>query len=406
MLQYKYHIKALFRPVRKESFMAEKRKDSKNRNLLTGESERKDGTYMYRYTDTYGKRRTVYAPNLNELRKKERQIRKDIEDGIFAKDGEITVKELLDIYVNSNTRWKVSTKDSHIRRVNKIKSYPIGNMKINQVRTSTVQSFYLQLAEEGLSTNMIQGLNAVLSPAFDKAVEDDWIRKNPCSHKKDYLPKSMIKRKPLTKEEEENLLLYSNSIKKYQIYHDIFVILLDTGMRISEFIGLTLNDIDLKNRTVNICHQLLYRNNNSSNAYIETLKTSNGERKLYITDRAYKAFGRLILKRPNDSTLSIDGYSDFLLAHTNRCGIINYQMIKYNLHQIIAEYNAVHDSKIPDISPHYFRHTFCSRIVERGVDIMYLQYLMGHGDVSTSLNIYTHTTESAAINAMKIAVGE
>ena len=56
--------------------MAEKRKDSKNRNLLTGESERKDGTYMYRYTDIYGKRHTVYAPNLNELRQKKSRFKR------------------------------------------------------------------------------------------------------------------------------------------------------------------------------------------------------------------------------------------------------------------------------------------------------------------------------------------
>jgi len=82
--------------------MSAKRKDNKGRVLRTGESQRTDLTYQYRYTDITGKRRTVYANDLQELRKKEKSIQKDVEDGINYCEGNITVIELLD--KNSNPK--------------------------------------------------------------------------------------------------------------------------------------------------------------------------------------------------------------------------------------------------------------------------------------------------------------
>ena len=76
VVQYLYHVKALF--LRKGVTM-QKRKDHKNRVLRDGESQRKDLSYQYRFTDSMGKRRTVYARTLNELRQKEEQIRKELD---------------------------------------------------------------------------------------------------------------------------------------------------------------------------------------------------------------------------------------------------------------------------------------------------------------------------------------
>ena len=80
--------------------MSEKRKDYKGRILKTGESQRKDGIYQYRYTDCRGKRQCVYAPTLQELRQKEKDIQKQIDDGIDYEAGQITVIELLEKYIS------------------------------------------------------------------------------------------------------------------------------------------------------------------------------------------------------------------------------------------------------------------------------------------------------------------
>ena len=75
------------------------RKDAKGRVLKAGESQRKDGTYMYRYTDVRGKRQSVYASELKELRKKEKVVQKAIDNGVNYSNGEITVLELVDRYL-------------------------------------------------------------------------------------------------------------------------------------------------------------------------------------------------------------------------------------------------------------------------------------------------------------------
>ena len=90
--------------------MSEKRKDNKGRNLFTGESQRKDGSYMYRFS-VAGKRKTIYAPTLNELRQKEKAIRQDIDDGISISNSEITVAELLQIHLDTHLQWKRSTRE-------------------------------------------------------------------------------------------------------------------------------------------------------------------------------------------------------------------------------------------------------------------------------------------------------
>ena len=78
--------------------MSEKRKDSRGRILKDGESQRKNGTYMYRYADIHKRRKYVYAKTLEDLRKQEELVKRDLADGIDYAAGEITVAELVDRY--------------------------------------------------------------------------------------------------------------------------------------------------------------------------------------------------------------------------------------------------------------------------------------------------------------------
>ena len=79
--------------------MSEKRRDHKGRLLRTGESQRKDLTYQFRYTDVTGKRRTFYAKDLKELRKQEDKLQREIDAGVNYCEGNINVIELVERYV-------------------------------------------------------------------------------------------------------------------------------------------------------------------------------------------------------------------------------------------------------------------------------------------------------------------
>lgn len=388
--------------------MAEKRKDNKGRNLFTGESQRKDGSYMYRCTDDYGKRHTVYAPTLKELREKEKELQKDIADGLSITNGNITVSELLQIYFDSNKKWKISTITQKRYAINIINQYPIAKMRINQVRTSHIKGFYLTLFNIGIHKGGIAGYHNVLRPAFEIAKQDDWIKKNPCNIRLDFLPPSTKRKEILSKEQEEDFLNFVKETEKLKWYYDIFVLMLETGLRIGETVGLTLNDIDLKNRKLTVDHQLRVTLccDSGKSLRVDTLKTENGKRDIYISDRAYESILRLIERRNKETPVEIiiDGYSKFLLKSSKQSKIVTHKMIEYHLAKSVKMYNESHKKKIPHITPHSLRHTFCTRMIENGIDIKSLQYIMGHTDVKMTLDIYTHMSGEVAMCGMKNAV--
>ncbi len=95
--------------------MAEKRKDNRGRILRTGETQRKqDGRYQYDYTDATGNRRRVYALTLMDLREKEQQIQRDLQDGIDTRSGDMTLNALFKIYMDSKTELRESTRCNYL----------------------------------------------------------------------------------------------------------------------------------------------------------------------------------------------------------------------------------------------------------------------------------------------------
>lgn len=390
--------------------MAEKRKDTKGRNLFTGESQRKDGSYMYRCNDDYGKRHTIYAPTLIELREKEKQLQKDIADGLSITDSEILVSELLQIYFGSNKKWKLGTAVRKKYLIDVINQYPISQMQINSVKISNIKSFYIELYNKGLQKNSIMAYHNILRPAFQIALQDNWIRKNPCSFRFDFLPAATKEKFILTQEQETNFLKFVKETKKLSWYYDIFVLMLETGMRLGETLGLTLNDIDLKQRKLSVNQQLCVPITVDKQRVwrIDTLKTENGKRDIYISDKAYQSLVRLIARRSQETQVEriIDNYTRFLLTSGKQSKIVTHTMVEYNLSKAVKLYNQTNRDKLPALTPHSLRHTFCTRMIEKGIDVKSLQYIMGHADAKTTLDIYTHMSSEVAMCGMKRVVDE
>ena len=162
--------------------MSNKRKDSKGRVLRKGESERKDGIYMYRYTDLDGSRKTIYTSNLNDLREQEKLIQRDIDDGIGYKAGTTTFNEYFEKYLELKGNISPSTKRNYKRSwENYIKNTRFGNMTLKDITKSDVILLLKSMSEKGLGKPSINTIVAgVLSPCMKMAVEDNIIRSNPC----------------------------------------------------------------------------------------------------------------------------------------------------------------------------------------------------------------------------------
>jgi len=386
--------------------VAEKRKDSKGRNLLTGESQRKDGTYMYRYTDAFKVRQAVYANTLNELRIKEKQIQKDLDEEIYTNKGRMTVEQLLLFYHSLNLKWKPATAAKHKSVLKVIKEHAISQMLISDVKQSHVKKFYLELHKEGRKPESILPYHSSLKCAFDIAVDDDWIRKNPCRFKfYDLFQSEKTERVALTSTQEHNFLEFIRTSERHSWYYDIFVLMLETGLRLSETCGLCLDDIDLKKRELHIQRQLCpyTRIDGVSRLSIGDLKSESADRTLYITNKAYESLARLIKRRNIETTIEpiIDGQSLFLLKSRKGLKLVTHTMISYHLKEIVKDYNSTHKDKLPNITAHVLRHTFCTKMYDKGIGVKTLQYIMGHAKISTTLNIYTHMSKGTAVDNMK-----
>lgn len=115
------------------------------------------------------------------------------------------------------------------------------------------------MSENGVAYSSIRNYKRSLKASFYLAIQDDYIKKNPFDFKlSDVLNDDTEEKIALTSEQETNLLAFMKVDKVYRKYYDEVVILLNTGLRISELCGLTLSDIDMKNRSIDVNHQLLY----------------------------------------------------------------------------------------------------------------------------------------------------
>lgn len=178
----------------------------------------------------------------------------------------------------------------------------------------------------------------------------------------------------------------------YRRYYDEILILLKTGLRISEFCGLTVQDIDFENRLINIDHQLLWETNKG--LYIDTPKSRSSIRKVPMSEQARKAFERVIAWRGEPEPYTVDGYSGFLFVSESGKPYLadHYQTV---LRRAVQRYNKTHEDKLPKISPHVLRHTFCTRLASKNMNPKSLQYIMGHADINITLNLYAHVSLDA-----------
>ncbi len=229
-----------------------------------------------------------------------------------------------------------------------------------------------------------------LQTAFYIAIQDDYVRKNPFDFKlSDVIEDDSRPREALTEDEEERLLAFAKADKVYRQYYDVIVILLNTGLRISELCGLTVNDLDLGKRLISIDHQLL--KDTEHGYYIDTPKSKSGIRQIPLNKKAYEAFERVLRQREGTQTATIDGYSGFLFQ-TQKGGFTTGRYYSTIFNRLVKKYNKTHEDKLPNISPHILRHTFCTRLAGKNMNPKSLQYIMGHSSIEITLNLYAHVS--------------
>lgn len=380
--------------------MPVRRKDSKGRVLKTGESQRKDSRYQYRYKDIYGERKVIYAADLKELREKEEQILNNVNDGVDYAAGGITVLELLERYINLKQGVRYNTKVGYQFVLNLVSKEAFAKRIIRDVKVSDAKMWFMKLHKDGRGYSTITSVRGVVKPAFQMAYDEECIKRNPFLFKlTDVVPNDSKKRIALTEEQEATWMQFIKNDNTYQKYYDEFVVLLGTGMRVSEFCGLTKKDLDFKNRKIRVDHQLVRERNGKY--YVEKTKTEGGCRFIPMTDEVYNSLKNILKNRRSvKKEMIVDGYRNFILIDKKEQPKVALH-IENEMRWAMKKYKKLNpDHPLPHITPHVMRHTFCTKLANAGMDVKSLQYVMGHSDVGVTLNVYTHANYDRAEEQM------
>ena len=402
--------------MERSTVMSGKRRDNKNRILRNGESQRKDGRYAFKYVDANGQVQFVYSWKLEKtdktptgkrddisLREKEKMIQRDLYDGIVPNGGEMTVLQLVEKYVLQKTGVRHNTEAGYKTVINIIKKDSFGKQRIDRVKISDARAWLIKLQKDGRSYSSIHSIRGVVRPAFQMAVDDDLLRKNPFEFQlATVIVNDSVTREAITRKQERAFLEFVANDKHFCRYYEGIFILFKTGLRISEFVGLTLSDLDMQNRKISVNHQLQRKRN--MEYVIEDTKTSCGTREIPMTDEVYECFQRIISNRKKPRVEPIvGGKCGFLYLDKNDMPMVALHWEKYFQH-ICEKYNSIYRVQMPKVTPHVCRHTFCSNMAKSGMNPKTLQYLMGHSDISVTLNTYTHIGYDDAKEELKRVV--
>ena len=266
---------------------------------------------------------------------------------------------------------------------------------------SDVKLWFMKLQKDGRGYSTITSVRGVVKPAFQMAYEEDILRKNPFDFKlSDVVKNDSQKRIALTPEQTEIFMTFIKEDKHYCCYYDEFVVLLETGMRVSEMCGLTKHQLDFERRRLWVDHQLVRKPD--CTYYVEQTKTESGCRYIPMTDNVVTALKNIIANRqkPTKEWL-IDGYSGFLLLDKNGNPKVAMHL-EHHMQWALKKFRKLHpDVKLPKITPHVMRHTFCTNMANAGMDLKSLQYLMGHSDAGVTMNVYTHASYDHAEREMQ-----
>lgn len=355
--------------------------------------------------------------------KTEKEIKEKIKK--YEKENTVSTSKLLLsdfmkdwLYNTKQHQVKRRTFDSYEQYYNMLiinyKDYIISDVQLCSLTTEILTKYFNSLADK-YSLSTIKKANVLLNQCLNYAVDKELIETNPMDKVK--LPnedrvKKQKKQIPflspddMDKLYEESFriqeegfringsvgeLVYGNNAK-------IIVLIMYTGLRISEALGLKWGDVDFENKCIKIKRNLSRIKNRDKDTdgenykYVETtVKKKASERTIPLSDRAYEVLE--YLKTNNKSTNDID-----YVCVSKNGKIAGQRNITRTLNSMLVRGKC----SVKKCGLHSLRHSFGSFLVSKGVDIATVSTLMGHEDITTTYNVYTHVLKQQQIDAIKV----
>ncbi|MCL2840291.1 MAG: site-specific integrase [Defluviitaleaceae bacterium] len=356
--------------------------------------QRPDGLWRSEITlgyDANGKRikKVFTSKSLETLHKKINDEKFRLNRNVITQNSNYTVAEWVQFWLENykaNT-LKSKTYDSYEYSLNKHIRDSIGNLKLNKIRPDSIQQLYNQMHKRNLSASTIRITHITLSQAFEQAIKNELIHANPC--KATVRPKSEKKKiTALTVEQQKMLIQHCNE----SVYHNLFIFLLNTGMRVGESTALLWEDVNFEEKTIEISKTVSDIVNRDEEAttkrktIIDTAKTAHSIRTIPMNDTSMKVLNRQ--KEKNNSIFIFSSKSETILAYRNIGRAFNELLKNCNLSD--------------SITVHTLRHTFATRLLEKGVNPKVVSDLLGHASVQITLDVYSHVMPNIKSDAVNL----
>lgn len=380
------------------------RKDSKGRVLKAGERQRLDLTYEYRYQDRDGKRKSVYAQDLKSLREKEKEIQKMLDRGVSLDANKVLFGDLVDEYASLKhyeNEGSMKTFNNHVKIV---KSHRISKKRISTLTKADGKSFLIEL-NVTYSDSMVKKVGSICRNAFEYAIDKELVTKNPFNFPLNSVLRGKKKEVTAFTEDEFNSLIKEMKESKfYSYYVPHFIFLKETGLRISEFLGLTLKDIDLENKLVSVNQQIQRDLVDYSKVYFCGLKTKSSKAQIPLSSAAEEAARQLIVNCKDPITLmdkseKISRAGFFIVTKT---GLLRPAKEWRQIFKDIENwYNKNHPESPIKIHPHKFRHTAATSLLRQGLSVTSTQKMLRHSTPDMTLNVYTHLSDEDLNNEFR-----
>lgn len=357
-------------------------KDLRGKELGVGISQRKDGLYTARFTDRQGKRRQQYFKKLQDCRNWLADAEFEDEHGSVLYGENPTVDAWYQYWIDNikGDNIRFNTKRNYIERYKRnIKPF-IGNMQLKDVKPLHCQNVLNQMSDSYANSSIYHS-RLVMWMLFDSAVENELIEKNPVTKSvKCTSGRKSKEMRALTVDEQK---LFLETVKGTRNYNQ-YALLLQTGLRTGEMIGLRWSDVDFENRVLHVRRTMEYRYSEGQWKVGEP-KTKNSVRDVPLTQEAV----------------------DILKNQKERLKSLKVRPLEFKDSVFLREdgtppKNSSYDTRlfyycgkagIPKFSMHVLRHTFATRCIEGGMRPKTLQMILGHSNIGMTMNLYVHVTD-------------
>lgn len=356
-------------------------KSLKGKELGAGIVQRKDGKYAARFVSKTKKRAEKHFDKLSEAKKWLAEAKYEDEHNRIGASSQMTVDAWFDFWIHEikeKTTRPNTVRNYRERYKHNIRDV-IGNMIISEVKPMHCQQVLNRMEEKYKGSTMEQCRITMVS-MFLYAQENQIIPVSPVL-KSVKCPKKVEKKvRFLTLEEQEKFLEIAKGTSNY--YQ--FALILQTGLRTGEMIGLKWEDIDFHKRTISIKRSMEFRYENQKFVIGEP-KSKSGYRTIPMTQTAYDILK--VKEREKHTRKVVDfRYKDFVFI--NKTG-----MPTKNSTYDSTLYKLADKACIPRFSMHTLRHTFATRAIEAGMKPKTLQEILGHANIGITMNLYVHITE-------------